>query len=95
MEAADFYASLMDRWHHVQKSLPKESYIEISFEKYVTDPEKVYKQICRHMGIEFQTSMLNVEILSSPVGKWKEKIDSNLHISLKDRLSNYMKRYDY
>ncbi|PCI48058.1 MAG: hypothetical protein COB49_06455 [Alphaproteobacteria bacterium] len=95
MEAAEFYASLMDRWYKVKAELPSDSYIEISFESFVKNPQLTYERICDHMGIEFEETMMNIEISMTPVGKWKEKISTEEHSLLCDRLSRYIGEYGY
>jgi hypothetical protein len=90
IEATKWYKSIIKRWLKLKNQIAKNAYMEISLESLVAKPKDTIKKICDFWNIEYNSSILNIDLSRSHSGRWKKDLNkdqqNNLEYLLKDEL---------
>jgi hypothetical protein len=73
VQAARFYHDIMDTWQRIKIELPEDTYCEISLEELVADKEKTIKKLCGFMQVEWNSTLLDMDLSGSNTGRWKKE----------------------
>ena len=84
VESAKIYAELMNRWNQIKKQVDQQSFMEISLEELIANPEQVTKLICEFWGIVWDANMINIDLSHANSGRWKLQFnrEEQLNINL-------------
>lgn len=95
VQAATVYRDLMEYWWKIRASLPAQSYLELSLESLVADPEGILRKICRFLGIPWHDALLSVSLDKSNPGRWRQDIPSNQHAPVHEILRSVLDQLGY
>ena len=76
-QAAKYYKDIMQQWWKIKKIIPQESFYEISLELLVSDPETTLRKLCEYMNINWDNSLLKIDLTGSHSGRWKNNLTHN------------------
>jgi hypothetical protein len=93
--SAIIYKDIMDRWDTVKRKVPRESFMEISLENLVREPEVILKEVCSFWNIPWETSLLNTNLNRSNMGRWKKQFDENQQYEVEYILKDNLEKLGY
>jgi len=94
-EAVPIIKGSLEKWERDRKELPKDSYIEVSLEELVGNTKETLEKICEFLGLEFDATMLNMDLSKSHSGRWKKDL-SKEEVELVEReLGWFLKSHGY
>lgn len=74
IQAARMYKGIIEHWWVVRQHLLTDSFLEISLESLVADPESVLRYICEFWEIEWDEALLTTDLRRSNSGRWKKDL---------------------
>lgn len=69
LSAARYYRAIMDRWYAVRHQLPVDSFLDVSYEELVIEPEGILERITAFAGIPLSPGPC--ELSASSIGRWQ------------------------
>lgn len=94
-QAAQWYKAMMTRWFDIRSTLPPKSYYELSLEELVTTPEKTVKEICHFSEIDFDETMVQIDLSHSHSGRWETEFSREEKALVQDVLGNLVQELGY
>ena len=52
----------------------KKEMLNVRFEDFISEPERVVKEACKYIGMDFEEAMLDIDLSKSNVGRWKQEL---------------------
>lgn len=74
IHSATIYRDLIERWWEVRNKVAQGSFMELSLESLVSEPEKNLRKICNFWGVTWDDSLLQLDLSRSHSGRWKSDI---------------------
>ena len=62
------------QWNNLKKELPKDLFLEVKFEELITNSEKVLREICSFIGVEYNSSLLELDLSKHNIDRWKKNL---------------------
>lgn len=90
VESAMIYAELMNRWNQIKTQVDPQSFMEISLEALVIDPEKVTKNICDFWGITWDANMLDIDLNHANSGRWQQQFNQKEQQNINNILDKFI-----
>lgn len=94
-KSAIIYKNIVSKWQQIKNSVPYESFIEISLEKLVSNPENVLKTICEFWELDWNNALLNVDLSRSHSGRWKADLSLAEQKDIQSILNEVIKDLGY
>jgi hypothetical protein len=94
-DSAQVLKNIMDRWEIVKIRVPRESYLEISLEQLVLEPEMVLKEVCSFWKIPFESTLLKTDLSRSNMGRWKKQFNSKEQAEVEFILKDNLEKFGY
>ena len=69
--SAVWVREIMMHWLQVRDRIPDEQYIEIRYEDLVGDQERHLREITRFVGLDYDASMMDIQLTDQSVGRYK------------------------
>jgi len=92
-EVTTYYTALMMKWFDVKTNLSKSFYEEIRLEDLVEHKASTINQICEFTGIEFEESMMEVDLSKANMGRYRDAFNTKeiewLNIELAEIIEHY------
>jgi hypothetical protein len=76
-QATCFYKDLISRWFEVRKRLSPDTFLEVSLESLVKDPEGTLRKVCSFLGVPFTDELLKIDLSKSNSGRWMRDFDES------------------
>lgn len=95
LEAARQYMGVHEEWKSVRAQLPPGSVLEVSLEDLVARPPDVLRGICDFLELDWNDSLLAVDLSRSNAGRWRRDVASERHDALQDVLQGALADYGY
>jgi hypothetical protein len=73
IQSAKIVKDLHDQWEMVKSKIPEESYLEVSLESLVQNPEQILRDISKFWCIPWNDRILDVDLSKSNSGRWKKQ----------------------
>jgi hypothetical protein len=67
----------------------------VSLEKLVATPEKVVREICQFVEIDYDEAMLRIDLSHSHSGRWKTELDENERVQIQNILVDTLTKLGY
>lgn len=90
--AARFYVAIMRQWEKIRQSLPDDSYLEITLDDLVGDPEVVARQICAFWDLPWDEAVMEIDLSRSNAGRWKKDIPVDIQPTVEAIVAPYLGR---
>ena len=68
---------VLSYWEELKPNLLIDNYLEISFEKLMSDYENELKKICDFLKIPFSDSFLEIDVTKHNIGRWRTDLKEN------------------
>ncbi len=94
-QVIDYYQDIMDKWMDEKSDIPQSFYKEIRLEDLVENTEKTIMNICQFVGIEFEEKMLDIELTSTSIGRYRSHYSEKEIGKIESHLSRAMSAYNY
>jgi len=94
-EAALWYKGILSQWNKVRARVPEDSYIEISLEAMVANPQLELRRICKFWDIEWDPVLLDVPLDKANAGRWRQECSVDEQATLMDILAPEIEQYGY
>jgi hypothetical protein len=94
-QSAKICRDLLEKWEEIKTLVPVGSYLEISLESLVSEPESILKEICTFWGISWEAKILNTDLSRSNSGRWKTLLTRPEQIEVGAILGEYVKKLGY
>lgn len=95
VEAARFYASLMEKWNRVKNRVREDTYLEVSLEQLVENPEAILGEIAGFWNLTWDDALLSLDLGKAHSGRWKKDIPEEIYPEVKDILIPFLEQYRY
>lgn len=98
LQAARYFSALMDHWLEVRKALPEDSYVEVCYERLVSDPAETLEKVGSFFGLDprfFSQPDSMGGISSRSLGRWKDDLDETMKEQVNFVLKKYISLYGY
>lgn len=95
VQAAIYYKDIIEYWWNIRKNLPLESYYEISLESLVSNKEKVLRELCLFMKIEWSDTLMATDLSRSHSGRWEKKLTFEQQREVNSILHNHISKLGY
>lgn len=95
VQSAQIYCALMKRWWQVCESVPNESYVEISLEELVANPEEILNRICSFWTLAWDPVLLKLPLTESNTGRWRKELSPRMQKIIGDVLQEPLQRLGY
>lgn len=93
--AAKVYVSLMNRWQEIKKTLPSNTYYEVSVEEINKHTEKTIKLICAFWRIPYSDNLTDIKFNKNESSDWKTGLNKEQIEYLNQITKPYLKEYKY
>jgi hypothetical protein len=93
--AVEWYKSIMERWADVKQKLDPASYFEFPLEDLVANPQATLHELCRFIGIDMETKMLEVDLSQNNTGRWRKDLSPHEQALVCRELRPLLRRYEY
>ena len=90
-----YYADLLRAWEDQKSMIPLECYMELRFEDLIASPGQVLQSLCNRLNLDFESSMLELDISKSNIGRYKTDLMNEEINSIEQALEGIMKKYKY
>lgn len=94
-QSSKIYMDLMDSWWAVRDRIPVGSFLEISLEGLVSEPEKTIREVAQFWDMRWHESLLGTPLNRSHSGRWKKELSKEEQNYLDKRLSRYIQKLNY
>jgi len=94
-QAATIYRDIIERWWAIRDGLPSDSFYETSLEELTKDPAEISRQMCAFIGVEFDSTLLDIDLSRGNVGRWRERIPEDSHERVNEILRPVRTRLGY
>lgn len=94
-EAARFYAAIMDRWNEAKQNLSQHSFLEVSLEKLVENPNLVLKTVADFWDLEWEENLMDIKLNKAHSGRWRRDIPLSDQSAVKEILKEHLVHYGY
>jgi hypothetical protein len=94
-QAIAFYLSIINRWFEVEAKLDPKQFLLIKLEDLSTSPEAEIRKMCAFSQIDFETSMLEVDLSASNAGRWQKEFSGAEIEKLERSLQGASERLGY
>ncbi|MCB0396240.1 MAG: sulfotransferase [Flavobacteriales bacterium] len=84
---------ILGRWTQVREKIPASSFMEVRFEDLIGDTEGTLRKIVDFVGVEYDPTMLNLDLSRHNIGRWKSVLDENHRESLRSTVPQDIARY--
>ncbi len=74
IHAAKVYRDLTEAWGRIRDKVPSETYMDIQLENLVENPKAILTDVCSYLDIDWNDALLDVPLLKSNTGRWKNDI---------------------
>lgn len=95
MKNAFWIRDVFSSWEELKVSLSTDNYLEISFEKLISDYQNELKRICNFLDIQFSESFLEIDVTKHNIGRWKKDFKDDEKKILTDFFSDMIENYGY
>lgn len=95
VQGAKKYKVIMDKWSEIKKKIPRQSYIEVCFEKLMSDHGAGFKQICDFMELDWDDQILQLSFDRANIDRWKNDLTQEDLRAIEPYIGNYMDALDY
>jgi hypothetical protein len=86
-------AGIYRQWQWVRTKLSSSQFIEISLEDLSANPKKMLQEICGHIGIDFEETLLDTKLDKTNSGRWNEEIPAAALDTVYRHLDPYLSEY--
>lgn len=93
--AVSWYKSIMEKWSDVRQKLDPASYFEFRLEDLVANPQATLHELCRFIGLEIETGMLEVDLSRNNTGRWRQELSPHEQAFVCRELRSLMGQYEY
>lgn len=76
MQAAVYLQNVLSRWRDIKENVPRNSYIEVSYEQLVKHPARVLQEISEFASLPIKLGRINLSAQS--LGRWRNEISLEL-----------------
>lgn len=91
--AAKFCKYQLEKWLDIRKALPSDCFYELELEELVTNPKKNVKNICNLFDLEFEETMLDIDLTHAHSGRFLDDLTkqeiTNIWEILKPTIARY------
>ena len=87
--------NVLTKWNQLKLQIDNSSFLEIKFESIINDTNNELKRICDFLTIDYNTSLLKLDISNHNIGRWKSELDSNEIKIIENHLSSIIDDYGY
>ena len=94
-KSLEMYLSILERWFHIEKKLPKSFYKIVKIEDVVSDRKYVLNEICDFLNVPFSNDLMNIELNKLNQHRWKKTFTDEQIIKLEKRLINVFNKLNY
>lgn len=91
--AAKFCKYQLEKWLDIRKVLPSDCFYELELEELVTNPKKSLKNICNLFDIEFEETLLNIDLNHSHSGRYLNDLTKQEIASIWEILESTVAKY--
>lgn len=95
VDAARFYASVMEKWNRVKRRVPEHSFFELSLERLVASPEAILGEIAGFWDLEWDDALLSIDLGKAHTGRWKRDIPEEVYPVVEEILIPFLEQYRY
>ena len=88
-------AGIYCEWFKIRRSLPAESYLEISLEKLSQYQESTTSEICDFLDLPFEQELTGIQLDKAHAGRWKRDLTKDELASATPYLAAYISAYQY
>lgn len=92
--AAEWTATVLDRWAEVRARVPADRVLEIRLEDLGADPESVLRQVCAFLGLGWHDALLTADLSKTRAGRWRRDLGKNAE-AVGQRLAAHVAAYGY
>ena len=85
----------MRQWFEVRKSLKSSDFYEIAMEDLVRQPSQVLSQVCTFADLSFHEDILDVQLSTSSIGRWRRDLTSAEQLEVNGRLAHFVEELGY
>jgi hypothetical protein len=94
-QAITFYLSIINRWFEVETKLDPKQSLLIKLEDLSTSPETEIRKMCDFSQLDFESSMLEVDLSASNSGRWRKELSGSQINLLEKSLEDTMVKLGY
>lgn len=88
-QTIDWYKGVMNRWFEIKRRLNPRRFIEIKLEELVEKPKQILAKICEFVNIDFDESLLQIDLTKSHSGRWKTEFSEKEKSIINKQLNDY------
>ena len=88
--AAQWVAGIMNKWWNTRKYIAPSRFIEISYEDMIYNQKDYMKDIANFIGIDFEESLLDIDLLDSSIGRHKRDLSTKKYLMLSKLYSLFL-----
>ena len=94
-QSAIMLNKMYKKWWEVEKNIPQEKILNLSFDKLVDDPRKMIEECCKFWDIDFDLNLLKVNLSNSNQYRWKKEFSKEEIQKIENILKNAIIKYGY
>ena len=94
-DCAQWVVAIMKRWWEVRKNLPKNQYIEVCYERLVSNQKAHLREMVNFASFDFEDMLMDIKLTDVSVGRYKRDIPSSKRQKVASALQPIMEEYDY
>lgn len=91
--AAEFCKYQLEKWLDIRQALPSNCFYELELEELVTNPKIIVKNICNLFDIEFEETMLDIDLSHSHSGRHLDDLTKQEIANICEILNPTIARY--
>ncbi|SHG34996.1 Sulfotransferase family protein [Fodinibius roseus] len=92
--AACWVVDILNRWKEIKRNLPPHCFLEVKYESLIQNQQLGLKKIMDFLELEYQNSLMNIQLHKGSVGRYKEDFSSDQLIKVKEILSQELKDFE-
>jgi hypothetical protein len=94
-QSARVCKDLLDKWEEVKSQVSAESYLEISLESLVSEPESILRKVCEFWSVPWNASILDTDLSRSNSGRWRKQLTRSEQVEVENMLKDHILKLGY
>ena len=86
---------MYEKWWKVEKKIPQEKILNISFDELMDDPKKIIEKCCKFLDIDFDLNLLELNLSNSNQFRWKKELSKEEIRTVENILETAIVKYGY